>query len=186
MIDNPQLKQRFDEKGIVIFSTKPPQKNQTAVSWILLSILIIALDQWSKYFVAMSFTQTTVIHVLPFLNFILRFNDGAAFSFLNHQSGWQIYFLSGISMTISIILTIWLCRIKRSDGWVAMPVSFILGGAIGNFIDRVRLHVVIDFIDFHVGHWHFATFNVADAAVSVGATCLVLKLLCDSMSDKLS
>lgn len=159
-------------------------KNKTAWPWIFLSVLIIALDQWSKYFVTTHFTETTIFHVFPFLNFILRFNNGAAFSFLGRASGWQIYLLSGISAAISVILMVWLSRLSRSAWCLALPISLILGGAIGNLIDRVRLHFVIDFIDFHVGNWHYATFNVADSAVCVGATFLILRLFYESITRK--
>ena len=152
-----------------------------ALPWIFISAFIIVLDQITKYIVLTHLTEQSVIHVLPFLNFILRFNAGASFSFLGNASGWQVYLLSGISIFVSIILIIWLSRLPRSEWVLALPVSMVLGGALGNLIDRVRFGYVTDFIDFHVRNWHFATFNVADSAVTVGATWLVLRLLYESI-----
>lgn len=152
--------------------------------WIAVSIVIIALDQLTKYFVLMHFTDQTVFRVSPFLNFILRFNAGAAFSFLGNAEGWQIYLLSGISIIISVALIIWLCRLSRSTWQLAFPISFILGGALGNLIDRVRFGYVIDFVDFHIGHWHYATFNIADSAVCVGAITLVLRYMYHGICKK--
>lgn len=150
---------------------------QKAWPWLSLSVFIIAIDQIAKYFVLKNITEQTVVHIFPWLNFILRFNAGASFSFLGNAGGWQVYLLSMISIVASVFLIIWLCCLSRSAWWIAMPVSLVLGGAIGNLIDRLRFGLVTDFIDFHVGHWHFATFNIADSAISVGATWIVLRLL---------
>ncbi|MCX7125956.1 MAG: signal peptidase II [Gammaproteobacteria bacterium] len=158
------------------------KKNKTASPWILLSVLIIALDQLTKYLVQQNIAAHQTIKIFPFLNFILRFNDGAAFSFLGAQNGWQIYLLSGISIAVSLVLIIWLTRLARSEWWIAVPVSLVLGGALGNLIDRVRYGFVTDFIDFHVKNWHYATFNVADSAVCVGAAWLILRLIYESFT----
>lgn len=150
---------------------------KTAWPWIFISVIIIACDQFTKYLFLHHLTQQSTIPIFPFLNFILRFNAGASFSFLGNAGGWQVYLLAGISVVVSVILIIWLTRLPREEWWTSLPISLVLGGAIGNLIDRVRFGYVTDFIDFHVGNWHFATFNVADSAVSVGAACLVLIFL---------
>jgi signal peptidase II len=93
-----------------------------------------------------------------------------------------VYLLSGVSITVSLVLLIWLARLPRSAFWTALPVSLILGGAIGNLIDRVRFGYVIDFLDFHARGWHYATFNVADSAVSIGAAWLIVRLLYESFA----
>lgn len=152
-------------------------KTKTALPWICLAIIIIGLDQLTKYLVIHNLNVTSVVRVLPFLNIIQRFNTGAAFSFLSAQTGWQIYLLSGVSVLVSLALIIWLSRIARREWWNAAPIALVLGGAIGNLIDRVRFGFVIDFIDFHVGNWHYATFNIADSAVCVGAIWLVSQLI---------
>src|SRR3989338_4180129 len=159
-------------------------KNKKVWFWISCSFFIIVCDQLTKYLVIEHLTEQSVVQVLPFLNFILRFNAGASFSFLGNASGWQIYLLSGVSIAVSAILIIWLCRLARSEWVIALPVSLVLGGALGNLIDRIRFGYVTDFVDFHVRNWHFATFNVADSAVSVGATWLVLRLLYESFTRK--
>ena len=118
------------------------------------------------------------------MNIIQRFNAGAAFSFLSNEGGWQIYVLSGIAVLVSFGLIVWLYRMPRYEWWNALPVSLVLGGALGNLIDRVRFGVVVDFIDFHVHNWHYATFNIADAAVCVGAAWLILRLFYESIISK--
>lgn len=156
-------------------------EEKKAWPFLLISVFIVALDQLSKSYVLNYFNAQTVVHVFPFLNFILQFNPGAAFSFLASQSGWQIYLLSGISILVSLILAGWLCSLSRQQWWIALPVSFVLGGAIGNLIDRVRFGLVTDFIDFHVGAWHYATFNIADSFVCIGAGWLVMRLIYESI-----
>lgn len=160
------------------------KKNKKAWPWMMLSVVILIADQVTKYLILQHFTDQTILPIFSWLNFILRFNAGASFSFLGNASGWQVYLLSGISITISIILMLWLCRLERREWWVAMPIALVLGGALGNLIDRVRFGYVTDFIDFHIRTWHFATFNVADSAVSVGATWLVLVFLFEIYSGK--
>ncbi|OGT43456.1 MAG: signal peptidase II [Gammaproteobacteria bacterium RIFCSPHIGHO2_12_FULL_40_19] len=157
---------------------------KTAWPWIFVSLFIIVCDQLTKYFILQHLTEQSVVHVFPFLNFILRFNAGASFSFLGNASGWQIYLLVGISAVVSVILISWLTRLPRNEWWTTLPISLVLGGALGNLIDRVRFGYVTDFIDFYVGNWHFATFNVADSAVSVGAAWLVLIFLYEIYSGR--
>lgn len=160
------------------------KKCKSAFLWLLLSVLILLLDQWTKHWMLGHLSDQHVVSVLPFLNFVLRFNAGAAFSFLGDMGGWQVAALSAISIIVSVLLVNWLWRLDHSDWATALPISLILGGAIGNVIDRVRFGVVTDFIDFHVGAWHFATFNIADSAVSVGAVLLVLRLLYEAITRK--
>lgn len=155
---------------------------KTAWPWVGLSVLIILLDQYVKYWVLHHVTDQQTISLLPFLNIILRFNSGAAFSFLGNQDGWQVYFFSVISVLVSVVLFVWLCRLCRSDWMVAAPVSLVLGGALGNLIDRIHYGFVVDFIDFHINLWHFATFNIADSAVCVGAACLILRVLYEGVT----
>ena len=177
-IDNAELTNHIIDRGVVIYT----KKNKTASRWLLLSFLIIVLDQLTKYAAVEIISAHQTITVTPFLNIILSFNAGAAFSFLGSQNGWQLYLLSGISIVVSAILTLWLCRLSRSEWIIAAPISLVLGGALGNLMDRIRFGYVTDFIDFHLGNWHFATFNVADSAVTIGATWLILRLLYESVT----
>ena len=160
------------------------KKIKTAWPWLLLSALIILLDQVSKHLVLAHVTALDVVRVFPFLNIILRLNAGAAFSFLGSESGWQIYLLSVISVVVSVVLVAWLSQLPRREWWIAAPVSLVLGGALGNLIDRIHYGYVIDFVDFHLVGWHFATFNIADAAVSIGATWLIIRVVYESLIGK--
>ena len=160
------------------------KKIKTAWPWLLLSALIILLDQVSKHLVLAHVTALDVVRVFPFLNIILRLNAGAAFSFLGSESGWQIYLLSVISVVVSVVLVAWLSQLPRREWWIAAPVSLVLGGALGNLIDRIHYGYVIDFVDFHLVDWHFATFNIADAAVSIGATWLIIRVVYESLVGK--
>lgn len=154
---------------------------KTAWPWLFVSIFIIVLDQSTKLLILHYLNDTTEIHVLPFLNIILRFNPGAAFSFLGDAGGWQVYLLSGVSIVVAIALMIWLSQLPRSEWLLALPVSLVLGGAIGNLIDRLNYGSVVDFVDFHLGSWHYATFNIADAAVSIGAVWLIVRVVYEGL-----
>lgn len=153
---------------------------KTGLRWLWLSAMIVLLDQCVKYWVVTHFAYREVDTVLSFLNFTLVYNTGAAFSFLGKAGGWQIYFFAAISLLITVIFAVWLKRTPRVLIWRCLGLSLIIGGALGNFIDRVYLHYVIDFIDFHIKMWHFATFNIADSAVSIGAVCLIISMLRES------
>lgn len=154
-----------------------PKKIKKAWPWLWLSIFVIVLDQFTKYWVDQYVLIGQPIKVLPFFNVALNYNTGAAFSFLGEAGGWQIYLFAAISLVVSAVLIVWLGSIKRSDGLMASGVCLIIGGALGNFIDRVRLTYVIDFFDFHINNWHYATFNVADSAICIGAFLLILRML---------
>lgn len=142
--------------------------------FLLISIAIVLLDQWSKYLARVHLIPGVPYKLTSWLNFTLGFNRGAAFSFLSSQSGWQLYVLSAVSLIAAIIFITWLYKLKLGEGFKAVAIALIIGGALGNFIDRAFIHRVTDFIDFHIQAWHYATFNVADAAVSVGVVLLIL------------
>ena len=145
-----------------------------ALLWLWLSVFIITIDQLTKYLVLHYLKFGRTVKNFSWLNLTLNYNTGAAFSFLSTESGWQVYFFSLISSIVIIFLVIWLSRIQRSDKWRAVGFSLIIGGALGNFIDRVCLGYVIDFIDFHIKNWHYATFNIADSAICVGVFLLII------------
>lgn len=145
------------------------QKKKThQFSWLWLSALIVVLDYLSKFWMRHWLDQTSIITVFPCLNLILTHNYGAAFSFLGQGDGWQRWFFAAISTVVSICLVRLLYRGGLNNG-VACAIALILGGAVGNLYDRLSLGYVIDFIDFCIGYWHFATFNLADTAISIGA-----------------
>lgn len=146
-----------------------------ASPWFLLSILVILLDQFAKYWIMHYLSGGKSLRLLPFFNLILSYNEGAAFGFLGRQSGWQVLFLSTISVIVIVVLLIWLLRLSYPSAWAACALSLVIGGAAGNLIDRVRYSVVTDFFDFHIGNWHYATFNVADSAIVIGVFMLLLQ-----------
>lgn len=152
-------------------------KNKKAWVWLWLSVFIILLDQGSKYFADHYLPYGKQVVLAPFFNLWLKYNAGSAFGFLHNAGGWQVFFLSGIAIVVTILLITWLAKTARSDWMMALALNLILGGALGNLIDRLHFDYVIDFFDFHMGGWNFATFNVADSAITVGAVFLVIRVL---------
>lgn|SRR3990167_11386595 len=145
--------------------------------WVILSLLIVLCDQVAKHYVIHHLVPGEPRSVLPMLNVMLAYNKGTAFSLLSQGAHWQYYFLTGIAIAVSVMVLIWLIQLPNSQRWAACALSLILGGAIGNVWDRFLYGYVIDFIDFHTQHWHFATFNIADAAITVGAMMLIGEML---------
>jgi len=149
--------------------------------WLLLSVVIIAADQLTKEYITRHFGEFEFTSVLPILDITLMHNVGAAFSFLATASGWQRWLFIGLAVSVSVALTVWLVRLPRgAHALLAAGLSLVLGGAIGNVIDRIRLGYVVDFIHFHWDQAYFPAFNVADSAITVGAACLLLDALFDS------
>ncbi|WP_267256363.1 signal peptidase II [Coxiella endosymbiont of Ornithodoros maritimus] len=153
------------------------KKSKKACSWLWLSVLVILLDQSSKCLANHFLAFGHPVKILPFLNFTLSYNTGAAFSFLGTENGWQIILFAAISFVVSVFLILWLNRTPRSEIMMSLGLSLIIGGALGNFIDRLHWKYVTDFIDFHIKDWHFATFNVADSAICVGVFLLIVHML---------
>jgi signal peptidase II len=150
----------------------------SAARWLFLSIAVVVLDQISKSYIAQHFGEFEFIRVLPILDITRMHNVGAAFSFLASASGWQRWVFIGLAVTVSIGIIIWLARLPRSaHRLLACGLALVLGGAVGNVIDRIRLGFVIDFIHFHWDRAYFPAFNVADSAITVGAAFLLLDAL---------
>ena len=152
-------------------------KEHTGLFWLWISLLIFALDRLSEYWVLGHFEYRDPYVVFPFFNITLSFNTGAAFSFLEGASGWQNLFLSSIAVIVSLILIRWLMNISYKERWLSISLCFILGGALANLSDRILYGYVIDFLSVHWGTWYFAIFNIADAAISIGAVMLLLQWL---------
>ena len=142
--------------------------------WLWLSGLVIGLDQSSKWLAERLLAPGQPVPVLPCFNLTLLYNTGAAFSFLAQAGGWQRWFFLLLSLVISIVLVLWIGRLQHGQTLLAIALSLILGGAVGNLIDRVVHGHVIDFIDLYYERWHWPAFNVADSAITVGAILLVL------------
>lgn len=146
-----------------------------ALSWLLLSLLMIVLDQYTKWLALQHLQLHDPVPVIDgVLNWMLAYNPGAAFSFLADQGGWQRWFFTGLAALVSMVLVVWLSKTPRADWRNALPLALILGGAVGNVIDRVRLGHVVDFIDVYYGSYHWPAFNIADSAICVGAVCLIV------------
>ena len=145
-----------------------------ALRWLWLSALVIALDQVSKAFVLDAIRPGELVPVIPhFWYWTLAFNKGAAFSFLADGSGWQRWFFTGLAMVISAGLAYWLSRTPRRDWRTALPLALIIGGALGNLIDRLHTGQVTDFVLLFFGRYAYPAFNLADSAISVGAVLLI-------------
>ena len=155
---------------------QPSQKRnlkQTALTSIWVAVVLVVLDQLTKYWAVSNLTFAEPVAVMPYLNWTLAYNYGAAFSFLADMGGWQRWFFSGLALIVSVVFIVWLSRLPKGFTTEVWGINLILGGAIGNVIDRLLEGRVTDFIDFYIGTWHYATFNIADMAISVGAALLI-------------
>jgi len=145
-----------------------------SLPWFGLAGAVIALDQLTKWWALAALVPHRPVEVLPFLNLTLVFNRGAAFSFLAGAGGWQKLFFIGLALVISAVLAVWLARSAWRQHWLAAGIALILGGALGNVIDRIRFGHVVDFLDLHAAGWHWPAFNIADSAITVGAALLLI------------
>ncbi|MEO5812156.1 MAG: signal peptidase II [Rhodanobacter sp.] len=146
-----------------------------ALIWLWLSAVVIGLDQLSKWWALHALQPMGVAHpVIPgFLNWTLAFNRGAAFSFLADGAGWQRWFFVVLAFVICTMLVVWLARTPRRDWRNGLPLALIIGGAVGNVIDRLQAGQVTDFIQVYFRQWSYPVFNLADSAITVGAVLLV-------------
>jgi len=142
--------------------------------YFVMALVVVLLDQLTKLWVLNSFETFEIVTVLPVFNLTLVFNEGAAFSFLADAGGWQRYIFVSISAVMSIVFVIWLSRVKSHELWLATGLAFLLGGAVGNLIDRVWLGKVIDFLQWHWHDAYFPAFNLADAAITLGVILLLI------------
>ena len=145
--------------------------------WLWLSVVVVVLDQWSKYYVVKHFVWREPRPETSFLNVTLAHNAGASFSFLSNAGGWQVWFFSIIAIAVCIGILCWLTRLPANRSVECAGLALILGGALGNLWDRMRLGYVNDFIDFHWHQAHFAVFNIADAGVTIGVMLLMIALI---------
>jgi len=144
------------------------------LNWLWLSALVIGLDQFTKQLVDRSMQLYESIGLLPFFQLTYLRNQGAAFSFLSQAGGWQRWFFIGLAIAASGAICYWLSRLGKDQRWEAAAWALILGGALGNLIDRIIYGYVIDFLDVFYGEWHWPAFNVADSAITVGVTMLLI------------
>lgn len=139
--------------------------------WLWLSLVIVALDQVSKQLVESSLMVYETIPLLPYFNLTLAYNEGAAFSFLSDQGGWQRWFFTLVAAVVVIVLGVWLSRLKH-ERLLAVSLSLVIGGALGNLLDRLLIGHVIDFLDFFYHSYHWPAFNVADIAITLGVVLM--------------
>ena len=150
---------------------------------IALSLLIASLDQISKWWIlAEVMSPPDIITVTPNLNLVLVWNRGVSFGILNQGWAWVPWFLSALTAAISFGLFIWLCRAQSR--WLGAALGLIIGGALGNLVDRLRFGAVVDFLDFHVGVYHWPAFNVADSAITVGVGMLLIDTLITGRQER--
>jgi signal peptidase II len=140
--------------------------------WLVLSVVVIVADQSTKLLALLHLSSGAAKHVFPMFNFTLAFNKGAAFSFLSSAGGWQNVFFIALAVFVCAMLIVWL--LQSSSKCQSGALSLIVGGAIGNVVDRLHYGHVVDFIDFHVGDWHWPVFNVADSAITIGVVLLLI------------
>jgi signal peptidase II len=145
--------------------------------WLGVTALVILSDWHSKALVTNALELYRPVEVFSWLNITLAHNYGAAFSFLSDAGGWQRWFFVVLASGVSLVILIWLLRLPRREWLTGLGLSLILGGAIGNLVDRIRLGYVVDFIDVYYQNWHYPAFNVADSAITCGVVLLLIDVL---------
>ena len=151
--------------------------------YVLLALGVLIADQMTKWWAQMSLPMAQAIKVTDFLNWFLIYNPGAAFSLLSQADGWQRWFFTVIGIVAAVVI-IWLLQKNTHDRPFCLALSLILGGAIGNVLDRLLYGAVVDFIDVHYDGWHWPAFNVADSAISIGATLIVINEIRRAIKDR--
>ncbi len=145
--------------------------------FLTFALLILAADQYTKVLAYGNLLGQPAVEILPVFSLVLVFNEGAAFGFLSDAGGWQHYLFIGLALVFSLVLVVWIWRECERNRWLAVALSLVLGGAIGNLLDRLNNGYVIDFLLLHYGGWTFPAFNIADVAITVGAIMLIIDSL---------
>jgi len=154
-------------------STFSNQKSNNFFMWLCIAIFVILIDQATKWFTLSQIAEHGTRKINSFLNWVLVYNPGAAFSFLANEGGWQKWFFIGIG-SFAVIVMLWLLKRHANQGIFCFSISLILGGAIGNLIDRFNHGAVVDFIDVYYQQYHWPAFNVADSAITLGTAFLII------------
>ncbi|MEY3724420.1 MAG: hypothetical protein RLZZ365_355 [Pseudomonadota bacterium] len=162
---------------------KASSQESSSKWYLLLALAVLIADQITKWWAQMSLPMAQPIKVTDFLNWFLIYNPGAAFSFLSQAGGWQRWFFTVIGIIAAIVI-IWLLQKNTHDRPFCLALSLILGGAIGNVLDRLLYGAVVDFIDVHYDGWHWPAFNIADSAISIGATLIVINEIRRAIKDR--
>ncbi len=164
MQTNRSQQQQLKNRGI----------SKTAFAWLLFSAVIIVLDLWTKQIASDALTLYRPVELTSWLNMTLAHNYGAAFSFLSDAGGWQRWLFTGLASVVTMVLVVWLLRLPANEKLTAAALSLVIGGAIGNLIDRIENGYVVDFIDVFYRDHHWPAFNLADSAISCGVILLLV------------
>jgi len=154
------------------------------LKWIWVTAVVVILDQFTKYIASSSMDLYQQIAVLPMFNWTLMHNPGAAFSFLANEPGWQRWFFATIALVVCVVIVLWIKKLKHHEKWQAIALAMILGGAIGNVIDRIWLGYVVDFIQVYYQQWYWPAFNIADSAIFIGVAMLILDSIREYRTEK--
>lgn len=141
------------------------------------ALLVVALDQWSKGWATEALAYRVPQRVTSWFDLMLAHNTGAAFSFLAGAGGWQRWFFVGVAVVVSAVVALWIARQRNAPWWLLLGLGGVLGGGIGNLIDRLRLGYVVDFLSLHYRDWYWPAFNLADSAIFAGVVLLLLDTL---------
>lgn len=144
------------------------------LKWIWLAIVVVVFDQLTKYIASTSLEMHQPLAVMPMFNWTLMHNPGAAFSFLANEDGWQRWFFATIAVVVSVVIFLWIKKLEQHQKWQAISLALILGGAVGNVIDRIWLGYVVDFIQIYYQQWYWPAFNIADSAISIGVVMIIV------------
>ncbi len=166
-------------KSRLVKTPKIVANGSRAFIWYLLSMVVVTLDQWTKWLAEtkLSFHEPVAV-IEPFLNWTLAYNYGAAFSLLADAGGWQKWFFSGLALIMSVFLIVYLLKVPRQAKLLSVGLALVLGGAVGNLIDRLLNGKVTDFIHVHYADvWHYPIFNIADIGICIGIALIVIDML---------
>jgi len=147
------------------------------LAWLWLAGVTAVLDQGTKWAAETWLTPYAPVPLIPSLNLTLMYNEGAAFSFLAGAGGWQRWLFAGLAVAVTAALAVWLHRLRPTQRLTAAGIALLMGGAVGNLIDRILTGRVVDFIDVYYGQWHWPAFNLADSAITLGIALLLLESL---------
>jgi signal peptidase II len=158
-------------------------REPTMTVWLWLAALTAGLDQATKWLAEVWLIPYTPLPLAPSLNLTLMYNEGAAFSFLAGAGGWQRWFFASLAAAVTVGLAVWLHRLKATERATAVGIALVIGGAVGNLIDRILTGRVVDFIDVYYADWHWPAFNLADSAITLGVALLLIATLREGRPD---
>jgi signal peptidase II len=160
-------------------SAQPARSSYYPLPWVWLGVsaLVIYFDWQTKQIASEALVMYRPQEVFSWLNWTLAHNYGAAFSFLSDAGGWQRWLFTGLAIVVSLVLIVWLLRLPREEWRTGLALGLVIGGALGNLIDRIQLGYVVDFIDVYYRDWHWPAFNIADSAISCGVALLLIDAL---------